>query len=230
MTHSMSSARLFGAVAGAHRLSEGRAEPIPRPAFTIALSREAGARGADIGRALGARLGWPVYDKELLQKIGEEIGLHAAELETVDERNPGWLRECLDSFRTGPVVSAPAYVHRLVKTLVALAAKGACVIVGRGAAQVLPPATTLRIRLVGAVEDRVAEFQRRFGLSREEAVKRVEETDRDRTRFVREHFHKDPADPRLYDLLLNTSRLTPTDCVDLIAEALRRLQACAVHA
>lgn len=36
---------------------------------------------------------------------------------------------------------------------------------------------------------------------------------------------EDPADPRNYDLLLNTSRFTIGECAELIIEALRRLQA-----
>src|SRR4051794_33035458 len=47
----------------------------PRPgpaALTIALSREAGARGATIGRRVGRKLGWAVYDKELLEYMAQE--------------------------------------------------------------------------------------------------------------------------------------------------------------
>jgi hypothetical protein len=34
------------------------------PAFTIALSRQVGARGNSVATEVGARLGWPVYDRE----------------------------------------------------------------------------------------------------------------------------------------------------------------------
>ena len=50
------------------------------------------------------------------------------------------------SATAGPAASG--YVHRLIQTLLSLAAKGECVILGRGAAQALPPQTTLRVRLV----------------------------------------------------------------------------------
>src|SRR5579859_3804851 len=46
----------------------GPATERPRP-FSVAISREAGTRGPAVARALGARLGWKVYDNELLEMV-----------------------------------------------------------------------------------------------------------------------------------------------------------------
>ncbi len=201
------------------------APPAPAPpAFTIALSREAGANGSGVARALGERLGWPVYDRELLQRVAEDMGLGAGLLEGVDERRRGWLQECLEALIAGRSASQGAYVRHLVGTLLALAAHGQCVLVGRGAAQILPAATTLRVRLVAPLEDRVAVTQQRFGSTRDGARRWVEETDRERSGFVHDVFHKDPADPRLYDLVINAARFPAPECAELIIDALHRLQ------
>jgi hypothetical protein len=53
----------------------------------------------------------------------------------------------------------------------------------------------------------------------------VEKTDRERAGFVRDHFHKDPRDPRNYDLVLNAARFALPECAALIIAALFRLQA-----
>jgi cytidylate kinase len=203
----------------------GAPPPPPRPAFTIALSRESGANGPAVARAVAERLGWEVYDRELLQHVAQEMGLRAQLLESVDERRKGWLRECLEAFASAPAVSEGAYVRHLVEALLALAAHWACVFVGRGAAQVLPAATTLRVRLVGPEGERVEGIRQRFGISREDAARWVAMTEAERGRFVRDHFHKDPADPRLYDLVLNSSRFSAGECAGLIVEALHLLQA-----
>lgn len=197
----------------------------PRPPFTIAISREAGANGPAIARAVGERLGWAVYDKELLQMIADEMGLYAKLMESVDEKQMSWLQECLQTLSSTPSVSEPAYVRHLVEMLLSLAAHGDCVIVGRGAAAVLPSETTLRVRLFGPVRERIEAIRQRFGISRAEAERWVEKTDRERVRFVRDHFHKDPNDARQYDLILNSSRFTVEECANLIVEALRNLQA-----
>jgi cytidylate kinase len=195
------------------------------PAYTIALSRESGANGSRLAQALGERLGWPVYDHELLERVAAEMGLHADLLEGLDERRKGWLEERLEELTGSSRVSQSAYTRRLLELLLALAAHGNCIIVGRGAAQMLPLATTLRVRLVAPVQERVATVRERLGVSRAEAWQRVQETDAARTRFVQDCFLKDPADPRGYDLVLNAARFAVADCAELVLDALHRLQA-----
>jgi hypothetical protein len=191
---------------------------------TIAISRQAGARGPEIARAAGQRLGWPVYDRELLELIASEMGLRTQLVESVDERVSGWLERCLELFRDEPLIGEEDYVGQLVRVLFSLAAHGGCVIVGRGSAQVLPAESTLRVRLIGPQASRIAALEERFDLTAEEARRWVEETDRRRSRFVREQFHRDPDDAALYDLVLNTCRLSVSDCADLIVATLKRLQ------
>jgi hypothetical protein len=43
--------------------------------------------------------------------------------------------------------------------------------------------------------------------------------------FLKHHFHKDPADPANYDLVLNAPRLSVVQLAELIVEAYRRLVA-----
>lgn len=230
-----SSERMAEAVARAHRhwQTQHRAETEAAqvspaagpPPLTIALSREVGANGSLAARAVGERLGWPVYDRELLQKIADEMGLHSSLLESVDERRGSWLREALGSLASQPGISGATYVRRLVEVLLSLAAHGGCVIVGRGAAQILPAATTLRVRLVAPLRDRIEVISQRLSIGREEAARWIDTAERERSRFVQDHFQKNPDDPRQYDLVLNSARFTVPECAELIVEALRRMQA-----
>jgi cytidylate kinase len=230
MTHKSSSERLGEAMARSlrHWRARGKAEPAPTPGQpgpppTIAISRQAGANGSAIARAVGERLGWPVYDRELLDRIAEEMGLRTELLESVDERRGSWLRERLETFSARQAVTQSAYVRHLVGVVLALGAHGSCVIVGRGAAQILPEEGTLRVRLVGPLEGRIAVLQAREGLGPAEAAQRVARTDRERTHFVKDHFRDDPDDPSRYDLVLNSSRFAEAECAGLIVEALGRL-------
>ena len=211
------------------RRREAAASPAAAPPpLTIALSRQAGTPGTSVAREVGARLGWPVYDHELLQRIAQEMGLRVLLLESVDERRQSWLRECIEAFASAPVpgeyVSESAFVRHLTETVLSLGTHGGCVIVGRGATQLLAPQSTLRVRLVGMLADRVAAVSRRFGLSPKEAERRVQEIERERLHFVRAHFHKDPADPANYDLILNSSRWSVAECAELVIQAARALQ------
>jgi cytidylate kinase len=197
----------------------------PAAALTIALSRETGAGGTSVAREVGRRLNWPVYDHELLEQIAQELRVGVSQLRAVDERPGNWLQEWAEAFAGAPAVAEPAYFRRLLQILVSLGARGECVIVGRGAAQLLPAATTLRVRLVAAREDRAATMSRLLGLPAADAARHVDTTDRERALFVRTHFRKDPADPQSYDLTLNSSRFSVAECADLIVEAVARLRA-----
>jgi len=194
------------------------------PGVTIALAREAGAPGTSVAQEVGKRLGWPVYDHELLERIAQEMGLRVNLLESIDEKRQSWILECLETFSEMPHVSENSYVRHLMQTILSLAVHGECVIVGRGAAQILPADTTLRVRLVGLLEDRIAAASARLGISAQQAARKVEEVDRERTRFIKEHFRKDPTDVHQYDLILNMSRWSIPECAEHIIHALRQMQ------
>jgi cytidylate kinase len=201
------------------------------PAFSIAISREAGTPGSSVAMEVGQLLGWQVYDQELLQQIAREMGLRTSLLENVDEREQNWLHETIQaalaslaSVHDSPWASESAFVHHLVETVLALGVHGRCVIVGRGANFILPAETTLRVRLVAPVADRVAMLSHKLDISEKEAARKVRTIDRQRNDFIRDHFQKDPTDPHNFDLILNASRMSIADLATLIIESLNRFK------
>jgi cytidylate kinase len=115
--------------------------------------------------------------------------------------------------------------RHLVQTLLTLALHGECILVGRGANVVALPETTLRVRLVAPLRERIVTVQKRRNLSFEEAQRWVEKTDRARANFIKDHFHKEADDPSIHDLVLNTSRFSLEACAEIIIDALHRMQA-----
>jgi cytidylate kinase len=226
--------RLTEAMARAQREWRSRrlevAEKSAGPALTIVLSREAGTPGTSVARAVGERLGWTVYDHELLERIAQELGVRTTLLESVDERRISWVQECMPAFAAVPSVSESTYVCHLIETVLSLGALGNCVLVGRGTPQMLPPETTLRVRLVAPRDVRVAAVAQRLGVTQSEAERHIETVDRERSQFVRYYFGRDPSDPRLYDVILNAARFPVSECAAVIVQALHGLQAPATHA
>jgi hypothetical protein len=196
----------------------------------VAIARDVGTQGSEVGQEVGKLLDWHVYDRELLEHIANEMGLRTALLESVDEKDRSFFLESVEAFLSpvkgawGPLVSESAFVHRLVETVLGLGLRGECVIVGRGAVFILPAATTLRVRLVGPAAERATALGDKLGLSAAEAARRVRTVDRERRDFVRDHFLKDPTDPSNYDLVLNATRFSVRETAELIFESLRRLQ------
>ena len=232
MVFSLSSPALAEAVVRAdqhwqvrHQEADAGSEKAAAPAFTIALSREAGTYGAAIAHAVADSLSWPVYDSELMQRIANELGVRQSLLSSMDEHHVSWLSEYLEGLSPHRGVSQYAFMRRLLETLLSLAARGNCVIVGRGATKVLPAATTLRVRIVAPREHRIEAVQREHSISRDEAARWVEATDRERNEFVREHFGMDATDPGNYDLVLNAARFPIEQSAELIIAALDRRRA-----
>jgi cytidylate kinase len=208
-----------------HYFTHPETPAAPPAAFTIALGREAGIDAGAVAHEVGRRLGWPVFDHELLERIAEEMHLRPDLLREVDERPVPWLMERLETFMTTKrAATEPAYVEHLISVLLSLSAHGHCVVVGRGSNHFLPPAHTLRVRLIAPREERIAALVRAEGLSREEATRRVATLDRERAEFTHRHFRADPTDPSHYDLLLNCARFGVSESADLIIEALHRLE------
>jgi len=105
-----------------------------------------------------------------------------------------------------------------------LGVHGECVIVGRGAGHILSPATTLRVRVIAQREDRVERMSRVWNVPQLEALRRLEVADWERLSFVKDHFHKNAADPAGYDLVLNTSRFSISQCAELTINALLQVR------
>jgi cytidylate kinase len=211
-----------------HSKGESRAAPAPTsgtagpacPPFSIAVSREAGALGHTVAAEVAHRLGWPVYDREILDKVGEDMRRTPRHLEALDERPVSWLEEFLSGLASRHSVSPDRYLKYLVGAVRGLGEIGRCVIVGRGANFILPAQTTLRVRLVASAADRARVIAQRLNLAPREAAAWAERAERLRGEFVRRAFRQDVADPHHYDLVLNMSRLSVEAAADVIVRVL----------
>ncbi len=204
---------------------EHQIETRPAPPFSIGISREPGAFGTAIARELGQRLGWPVYDQELLTLVAKEMGTQVDFLRLLDEKPMSWLEQCVVTMVSQYNLNHDSYMVHLIGAIRSLGERGHCILVGRGVNFILPPAETLHVRLVGDLADRIAYIRKIRGLSEKDAARWVEKTAHERLEFVRKHFGKDATDPHLYDLVLNTSRMSVPDCAGVIIETLRRFEA-----
>jgi hypothetical protein len=191
-------------------------------ALAVTLDREPGAPVEEVARELGLRLGWPVYDHELVERIARDLGVPVSQVDQIDERGQHWLVECLESLTLTPHLTEAGYVHRLIETIQALGQRGNCVLVGHGAAEILPVHSTLRVLLVGTARDRVARLMKQLRVNGREAERWAKQVSKERARFLRNHFHVDPEAPGNYDLVLNTSQWPAVSCASFIAQALER--------
>jgi Cytidylate kinase-like family len=212
---------LFHLHSGQDKPTSARAEG---SGFTITFSREVGVHATPVAQALSRQLGWPVYDRDIIDRVADDLHQPTSHVESHDERPSSWLAEQLSLLFGEPQVSSEAYRRHLFLVLRGLGARGHCIIVGRGSTFVLPPETTLRIRLFAPLEDRIAAVAQERHLSEREAAAWIEKTQNERCQYVRKHFHLDPMQPRHFDLMLNMSRLSVDDAAALILAELRQME------
>lgn len=204
------------------RLQRVEREALPGPGTQefICLSRMVGIDGREIAERLGERLGWAVFDRQVLELMAGDDDVRRRLYETMDERDLKWWQAAMSPLVVGRFVSDD-YFHRLCDAVLTLARQACCIFVGRGAELILPADLGLRVRLVAGLEWRVEGVAKGRELSREAARAWIEREEEERAGFFRRYFHALPTDPGRYDLAVNVERLSAAAAVELILAAQR---------
>ena len=207
----------------------------------ITISRQYGSYGDAVAELLRDRLGYRILDKNLMRGLAAQAGLKPAKIVDLseDQYRP---RTLVERFLedTAPPPRSPAmwaeYVaadarkrsaEELVTQLIQAAyEKDNVVIVGRGGQVVLrEKPDVLHVRLAAPLEMRIRRHQIRAGLTVEAARAQVLERDKASAEFVKRYYGVDAADSTLYDLIINTGKLSLEAAADLIIMSLAALPA-----
>jgi len=205
---------------------QGNRAPLPETplipaALTVAISREAGSRGGSIARRAGRKLDWQVYNQELLEYIAQESAFRQSIVDSLPPAAAEWMKERLQALIGEHDLKPHHSVIEMSRIVLALGAQGNVVLIGRGANCILPAESTLLVRIMAPLAERIAYMSQWLRLTLEQAAAQVELRDRRRADFLDTHFHRQPGDIYQYDLVLNSSLLGEELCAELIAQAAR---------
>lgn len=185
-----------------------------RFAQNITISRQFGAGGLALATSLARRLGFTLWDNELVQAIAVETGASEKILRTLDEHHRGGIEDAVQGMLLGSQYTRSAYLERMMKLITTIAAHGDNVIVGRGSQYVVPDA--LHIRVVCPLDVRVQRYAEKSSLTHREALEEIRRNDADRAAFLRQHYNTDHTNPEHYGLLVNTGFFSIDELTDLI--------------
>jgi cytidylate kinase len=188
----------------------------------VTISREAGAGGGEIARLVGDRLGWKVFDKNLLDQVAERFHESRLMLDLVDETPNNWAFDVFGTWMDRSVITHQRYTAHVTRVIQSLARRASGVFVGRGAQFLLPAAQTLAVRVVAPERLRLERIMKLERLAAADARQFIEETDRGRREFIERFFRHDIADPRLYDLVVNVAHFGLAGAAELILAGLRQ--------
>lgn len=198
--------------------------------YVIAIGRQMGSGGRELGRLLAERLNIDFYDKKLLADAAKSSGLIAHTLEQSDERTPSFLSNVFGSAFGQPITNVGSYsyddtAYRAVSdTIRTLGDTKSCVIVGRTADYVLRNHPRCVSIFVHAPEDACIKRVMARGDKATEADARalVRKTNKLRASYYEFYTDKPWGAASTYDLTVNSSLLPLPDLADLLATYIRR--------
>jgi len=202
---------------GKRRGKQAAVEPWP----VITMSREFGSLGAEVARQLADKLGFSLWDQELVNAVAKRTGLRKALVASLDEHVRGRVDDFVATLFTSPDATAAEYVRQVGIVVHALENNGAAVIVGRGGQFVVRPDRALRVRIVCPYAERARGYAEREGLTPGEARKEVSRVERERLHFYRKHYGVDVTRAVHYDLVLNTCELSLLGARNVVVAAYR---------
>lgn len=198
----------------------------------ITIGREFGSGGRELGIKLAQKLGIPFYDKELIAMSAQGGGLDKGFVEAHEEQAPAMLtssfgRQDFASFMYQPSYSDTIYFKQC-EVLKEIAAKGACVIVGRCADYVLRDFNTINVFVYSDMASKVA---RKKGMapekqdySDEEMEKWIVKVNKGRRKYYEHYSGKRWGDVENFDLCVSTTRVGVDGAVATVLEYMENLK------
>ena len=180
----------------------------------LTLSRQLGCRGDQIAKAVAQSLKWIYMDHEIINRAAREAGVPEVALAYIDELDLLGLRPSPQQHR--------AYLNRVETIIQELADAGTVVIVGCAGQVILANhPRALHVQIVAPFETRLVRLMEQEDIPEAAALERLLTSDRKRAGYLKRNYGVDWLDPNLYDVLLNTAKITHETAVSCITQFMR---------
>jgi len=184
----------------------------------ITISRQLGSAGDYIAELVASTLSYQLINKQSLIMEARRRGDITPEVaDEMGEGKPSLLAR-FDKSRIQAV-----YAMRSI--LRDVASEGNAVIVGRGGQIELKDRTDLlKVRIIAHLETRISRIEKEKGVGRAQAMKIQKQSDKEHFEYTKHFFLVDCSEPELYDIIINTSRISPDAAARLIEQAARQFR------
>ncbi len=182
--------------------------------YFITISEMLGTGGEKIARQVAKELNYNFYGEEELFKAADEMG-YLSDIKKLGEKSPALLERF---FSEKPKI----YLDRLQSVIYEVAKKGDALFFGRGSQLLLHSFDcAFHVLVTGSMEKRVKRVMEEKQVGKEVAEKVIHRSDHDKRGFIRFAFDEDWLNPHLYDLILNTDKLSVDSAARMIATGAR---------
>ena len=195
--------------------------------YVIAISRQYGSGGHEIGRKLAKKLGIKFYDKGLLAEIAKKSGMSQNIVEYYDEMPTRSLLFSL-AMDAYPMSFAEVPLNQKVyqaqvETIKNIAEEESCIIIGRCADSILSDYPNLISVFIHAdMETKIERVVERDGLTKEKARERILKTDRKRASFYNFYaMDKKWEEANSHDLTINSGKIGIDETVVMLYDYIK---------
>lgn len=192
--------------------------PKGNPFPVITISREFGARGAALATLIGEKIGFKVWDRDILQAIADKLGSSKKYLESLDENRRVLIEDVVVGFMKNANTNTN-YLRTLTRLIRTIEYHGNALIVGRGANYICRDPHSFHVRIVSPILIRATDYAAREGITKAEALSIINKIDMEREEFVRYNFKKDISNAADYDLVLNSGIFSLQEMMAIVTEA-----------
>jgi cytidylate kinase len=191
--------------------------------YFITISEMLGTKGTQVAQQVANGLNYAYYGEAELLHFAEEMGF-LKDVKKLDEKGPPLLERF---FSEKPKV----YLDRLQSVIFEVAKKGNALFFGKGSQLLLNSFNcALHVLVTGSMEKRIQRIMEEIKVDREIAEKMIHRSDQDKRGFLRFAFEEDWLNPNLYDLVLNTDKVTIDSATKMVMEAAKSdgIKACGI--
>jgi cytidylate kinase len=186
----------------------------------IAISRGSLSAATKLAEGLSSKLGGSVITREQVLEAAERYGIAESGLEMrhiVAQHPPGFWENYADARKH--------YLTCFKAALFDFVLQGPIIYHGNLAHLLLNEVPfVLRVRVNAPLENRVEAMMAELGVSRQDAMRRIEAIDEERRRWTAFLYDVYVMDPMHFDIVLNLSRMTIQDGIQMVAAALENEQ------
>ena len=188
----------------------------------VCFSRRVGVGAIEVADLLGAKTGYKVVDKEIIEYIAKRGGLSEKTVAIFDEHYPGKLNEFLYSFGEKGFIQSD-YSRHLFEIVLTVAGLGPTIFIGRGAHLLLPRDKVLAVRFTASMEHRIKRVTNVLDMSNKKIIRKLELFDKEQNDFCKKVYGRDWQDTEHFDLVINFDRFSdPQWAVEVIDMAFKQ--------
>lgn len=192
----------------------------------ITISRQFGSGGGEVGAALAQRLNLPFFEKSLFDEAAKRSGLHPDFFADAENRKNWYFSNIFQTAVNPFHMSLDDQIYLAqVQTILELAEQGPCIIVGRGANQILSDRDDLlNIYIYAERNIRLKRITEIYGFPEKQAQKQLDIVDKNRAAYLKHYENQTFGKAENYHLCIDSGKLGIENTIKIIEASYRTLK------